>query len=250
MDDLISKLRESKRGCHIADLFLACIVYADDICLLAPCRSALQCLLDICESYAEEWCLMYNPSKSQIMNFGAHLNYSSSFTMYGKKLDHATEYKYLGVRVVAGSSFSTSLLRPLIKFRSSANTILNAPCASSEPVLMKLLYAVCVPNLTYASEVITFSSRQVHPLTVALNDCIRRIFGYNRWESVRYLRLSFGYPSVIDIFSSRSRKFHTRLRSLNNLTYKRLVEMNLAWFPHLYRWLVLSFNIQLYALSF
>ena len=227
MDDLIADLRKLKHGCFISNLFLACIVYADDICLLAPCRSALQSLLDACESYADKWCLTYNPSKSKIMSFGTQ-QISPSFQMYGKKLDAVTEYKYLGVKVEAGASFSISLSRPLIRFRSSANTILNAPYASSEPVLMKLLYAICIPHLTYASEVMTFSSRQVNPLTVAHNDCIRRIFGYNRWESVRFLRLSLGYPSLIDIFWSRRRKFHARLPSLGNDTLNQLIALNLA----------------------
>ena len=78
--------------------------------------------------------------------------------MYGKKLDDAKEYKYLGITVVSGSTFSVSFLRPLIRFRSSANTILNAPQSSSEPISMKLLYAICVPHLTYASEVLPYST--------------------------------------------------------------------------------------------
>ena len=48
---------------------------------------------------------------------------------------------YLGVTVVAGSMFSTSHLKPLIKFRSSANTVLNVHQKPSEQILMKMLYA-------------------------------------------------------------------------------------------------------------
>ena len=70
IDDLIVQLRNLKIGCHLIDLFLACIVYADDICLLAPCRSALQLLLDTCVAYGLTWCLTYNPSKSKMMYFG------------------------------------------------------------------------------------------------------------------------------------------------------------------------------------
>ena len=33
MDDLILKLKSSQNGCHIANLLLSCIVYADDIYL-------------------------------------------------------------------------------------------------------------------------------------------------------------------------------------------------------------------------
>ena len=49
-------------------------------------------------------------------------------------------------------------------------------------------YSICVPHLTYSCEIISYTSRQMQPLNVAMNDSIRRIFGYNRWESVRHLR--------------------------------------------------------------
>ena len=120
--------------------------------------------------------------------------------MYGKNLEFVDRYKYLGVTVLAGPCFSTSHLKPLINFRSSANTVLNVNRKPSEQILMKMLYATCIPHLTYAIDVIQYSVNQMHSMTVALNDCIRRIFTYNRWESVRYLRISFGYPSLTEIF--------------------------------------------------
>ena len=215
IDDLIVKLRSLKNGCHIADVFLACLVYADDIVLLAPCRSAMQLLLNTCEDYGFSWCLTYNPSKTKVMIFGKGSN-TPSLYMYGNSLEYVYEYKYLGVTVVAGSTFTTSNLKPLIKFRSSANTILNTRNRPSEPVQLKLLYSMCVPNITYASEVLCYSSKQMHMINVALNDCLRRIFSYNRWESVRFLRLSSGYPSITDIFHQRSRRFDARLSSIRN----------------------------------
>ena len=223
VDDLIIELRDLRIGCHILNLFIACILYADDICLLAPCRSALQVLLNKCESYGLYWCLRYNPRKSKIMCFGRQISSSSaSLYMYGDALEVVNQYKYLGVTIVAGKKFSTTYVKPLMKFRSTANTILNVGHRPSEQVLMKLLYSICVPSLTYASEVCEYSSSQMQPLTVALNDCIRRIFSYHRWESVRYLRLSMGYPSITDIFQKRSRNFYYRLTKSRNETLKYL----------------------------
>ena len=102
--------------------------------------------------------------------------------MYGKDLQVTSEYKYLGVMIVAGAYFSSSTVRPLIRFRSAANTILNSPRKSTEPVLMKLLYSICIPHLTYAADVLSLSTRQMQSFTVAVNDCIRRVYGFNRWE--------------------------------------------------------------------
>ena len=177
IDDLIKHLKKLNVGSHIIDLFLACIVYADDICLLAPCRSALQLLLDTCVAYGQSWCLSYNPLKSKVMHFGKSVK-APTFTMYGKQLEYVDSYKYLGVTVVSGVTFTTSHLKPLIKFRSAANTVLNVHQKPSEPILMKMLYATCVPHLTFASDVVQYSVSQMQALNVALNDCIRRMLTY------------------------------------------------------------------------
>ena len=41
MNDLVKQLRASKLGCHMIDLFVACVLYVDDVGLLAPTRKSL-----------------------------------------------------------------------------------------------------------------------------------------------------------------------------------------------------------------
>ena len=225
LDDLFLILKGLRVGCHIMDTFIAAIIYADDICLLAPNRSALQLLLNACQSYGMNWCLTYNPLKSKVMTFGS-VTSIAPLRMYGKNLQLVNEYKYLGINVVSGKCFSTSTSTMLRKFRCSVNTILNVPQRSSEQVLMKLLYAICVPLLTYGCDSVSYSTRQVHEMTVALNDSIRRIFSYQRWESISTLRKSFGYKSITEIFHDRTKNFLGRLSFLRNPTLNKIKEVN------------------------
>ena len=83
---------------------------------------------------------------------------------------------------------------------------------------MKLLYSICVPNLTYACEVAHYHYKEKESLHVALNDAIRRIFSYHRWESIKSLRESFGYLSVTEIFAKMKAKFESQLPSIGNQT--------------------------------
>ena len=76
---------------------------------------------------------------------------------------------------------------------------------------MHLLYTCCVPILSYASAVKAYPARQVQDCSTALNDALRFIFGFNRWESVRSLRESFGYKSLVEIFQKTKNKFDTSL---------------------------------------
>ena len=81
---------------------------------------------------------------------------------------------------------------------------------------MQLLYANCIPILTYAAAVKEYSSRQMQECNTAVNDAIRLIFGFNRWESIRELRESFGYKSLTDLFSMAKRKFDDSILSHPN----------------------------------
>ena len=67
-----------------------------------------------------------------------------------------------------------------------------------------------------------FSAKEMTSCTVALNDAIRKIVSFQRWESVRSLRESFGYKSLYDIFAISRKKFHESLQSHSNCTLKTL----------------------------
>ena len=81
---------------------------------------------------------------------------------------------------------------------------------------MNLLYSNCIPNLTYAAEVKDVSARDMQKLNTALNDAIRRIFSYNRWESTRDLRQQLGFPNITEIFHSRQTQFSINCQRSGN----------------------------------
>ena len=70
VDDLIRILQASRIGCHVRDMFAAALLYADDICILAPSLNGLQRLLNICSQYCLDWDICLNPKKTKNMVFG------------------------------------------------------------------------------------------------------------------------------------------------------------------------------------
>ena len=66
---LLTRLRESGVGCHIDGVFAGASGYADDILLLAPSLDALRHMIGICEDYAQEFHISFNPSKSKLMYY-------------------------------------------------------------------------------------------------------------------------------------------------------------------------------------
>ena len=101
-------------------------------------------------------------------------------------------------------------------------SILRSVKKPNELVLMNLLYSNCVPSLTYCAEVKDLSSANMHKCNVALNDSIRLIFTYNRWESTRHLRQQLHFPNIYEIFHSRKCHFLEKNRTSFNAVVRHL----------------------------
>ena len=66
---MLERLQQTGVGCHIGSHFTGALVYADDINLLAPCKTALSILISVCEDYAAECDIIFNGSKSKWLYF-------------------------------------------------------------------------------------------------------------------------------------------------------------------------------------
>jgi len=60
MDVLIIKLRDAGFGCKLAQRYFGCLLYADDIVLLALSLNAIRKMLSICEEFAWEYDMKFN----------------------------------------------------------------------------------------------------------------------------------------------------------------------------------------------
>ncbi|KAL0810039.1 hypothetical protein ABMA28_010860 [Loxostege sticticalis] len=96
---LIEGLSSMRIGCHVANVCVNNISYADDMVLLAPSVSALRKLLRICETYANAHGLVYNTKKSEFMVFKAGNklpDHVPPINLYGSPLARVRQFKYLG----------------------------------------------------------------------------------------------------------------------------------------------------------
>ena len=172
----------------------------------------MQQMLDICQEYCSDFNLSFNAKKSKTMIIGNQRNCIKPLSLNGTSIDIVTEWRYLGTTLVAGKELSFSARSELRSFYCSVNSLLSAQRKPNESVLLNLLYTVCVPILTYAAELKLFKYTDMHACHVALNDAIRRVFGYHRWESIRTLRMSFGYHDLYHIFHQRTERFGKQCR--------------------------------------
>ena len=101
IDDLFVELSESGFGCKINNQYFGCIGYADDIALIAPCRSALQQMIHIAKSFFDLHGIKIstNPNvkktKTKILVYGVDIDIAP-LLLGDKPLPCVEQWKHLG----------------------------------------------------------------------------------------------------------------------------------------------------------
>ena len=153
--------------------------------------------------------MFFGKTKSTISNDALKLN--------GGVIEMVNSWKYLGFYLLnSNGSLNFDPREELKSFYRASNCMINALHKPSEEVLMRLYFSNCVSVLTYGLEVKEYLARDMRSIHVAMNDGIRKIFGWNRWESIRELRSSFGYRDIYAMAESRRKGFTSSFRLLNN----------------------------------
>ena len=73
VNDLIDSLRATNVGCSICNVFMGCIMYADDLILILPTVGGLQSMLTVCTDYGHSFDIVFNAKKCMLMCVGKHL---------------------------------------------------------------------------------------------------------------------------------------------------------------------------------
>ena len=99
MDDLSRNLNNAGVSCYVNNNIVNHIMYADDMCLLAPSAKALRILIAECTRYAIQHDIVYNTKKSVCMLVKSKkfdLRMRPCIKLGTNRLQYVTSYKYLG----------------------------------------------------------------------------------------------------------------------------------------------------------
>ena len=216
VDDLVKKLETLNIGCFVMEVFMALLIYADDMAILVPSIKGLSRLLEKCSEFCEDWDICLNAKKSKLMYFGKPCDDLFVPILNGKPLQWVESWDYLGVNLVSGRRFGCSAVDRIKKFYRCANAIFRIDGRSDDLTMLRLVQSHCVPILTYGIEITHFSdSREKSKIRMAYNSLFRRIFGYRLFESVTQLQLSLACPTWELLLETMKAGFYERLASSN-----------------------------------
>ena len=203
VDELISILEKLNIGCYILEVFMAALLYADDMALLAPSMKGLQLLLDDCSKYCFEWDICLNSKKSKILYFGKTCGNPFTPKLNGASLEWVDSWNYLGVQVVRGSRFGCTVTDRIKKFYRCANAIFRIEGRSDDETMMRLVESHCLPILTYGMESARLSAQERS----------KRRCAYNLYR--KYLKVSRTCKLVSGVQLGKCKLRHRRQNFLN-----------------------------------
>ena len=140
-------------------------------------------------------------------------------------IEFVNEWKYLGTTLINGKHFAFSAKSDIASFFRASNAIIHSLPGADESVILRLLQSNCIPIITYACAVKQFSASEMSDCNLAINNALRRVFGFKDWRSIRALREVFNLKSIYVEFKTAQDRFIESCRHHCNPIIRFLVTL-------------------------
>ena len=232
IDQIVHKLQSAGYGCSICNIFLGCILYADDILLISNSVVSMQKMLDICTAEAADLDLCFNANKSVAMRVGSRFKVNcTALALSGNTIKYVDCIEYLGVFVKSGKCFTCTYDHIKLKFYRAFNSLYSkSKAVSSELISVYLLKAFCLPLITYSIEASAPSNKNLRMLDNLVGNAVRKIFNVSEDQTVQVVRSMVGLSSVSYLCHMYTCKFLLKFAAKPLIFSKLIFELSLDSF--------------------
>jgi len=147
---------------------------------------------------------------------------SQSMLLGDTHIHWSQSIRYLGVYVVSRKTLSFDVSPMKRAFYAACNSIFSNTYGLNEMALLSLQEAYSLSILMYAAPALHLSAKQINELNVCWNMVFRRIFQYNKWESVRVVIDGCGRLDVKNLILLRKIQFYRRTFYMNDCVLHKL----------------------------
>lgn len=215
---LIVTLSNEHVGCHIDDVCVNNLSYADDMVLLSASVCGLRRLLCLCEGYAQTHGLKYNEKKSQVMVFKSGTKYPTNIPplkINGTSLERVDSFKYLGHVVASDLRDDMDMERERRALSVRANMVSRRFVRCSTGAKTTLFRAYCTTFYT-CSLWITYTRRSYESLRIQYNNAFRMLLGLPRYCSASGMFADAHVDGFSAIMRKRIASMVSRVRASTN----------------------------------
>ena len=176
INPLLMKLQQCKQGCYMGNICANAFTYADDIVILAPTCTALNSLIKICENYAKEYKVCFNPDKCTLLIYANDDFYFNNVNILigGVRVKNVKSESHLGH--IFRSSYNIIDIQSIIKdIKVRTNVILSQFRCLNWQAKVKLFLSQC--SALYGCPLWNLDDPNIELLCTAWKVCCRKILG-------------------------------------------------------------------------
>jgi hypothetical protein len=185
MDEMLEEISKLPGGCHMDELILSIIAYADDTLLLFESEEYLQKAITIVERYCKTHAIKINEKKSQYIIFGTSKQKSAAknITVNNINIEKTCQIKYLGVIINDNLNSEQSIKPRKDKFLKSTYGLGSVGINNDNiNAILKgfLIKTYCLPVLYYGIETTPVNITQVNSIKSTVSLSIKRLLNIEK----------------------------------------------------------------------
>jgi len=227
VDDIISKLQASKLGCSMHNVYVGCIMYADDLILISASVTVLQQMINVCSEEVSYLDMCFNVSKSTVIRIGRHYRHvCADITLPTGILKYSSSLKYLGIYILSCMRFRIDVNKLKVKFFTALNGLLSK-CRGrmDEVVKLHLINSYCKPLLLYGCDCIALNKTDSNSICRSWNTVFYKLFNVNDSQCITDILTCTGTRPILDDIASRRARFLHKVAISNNTIMKLLADL-------------------------
>ena len=216
MDELLGRLRDSGIGCFVGNLFCGALSYADDLAILAPTHYATCQLLNTCESFANEFHVLFNSAKSHLLYFSPHPRMRRSnklFLINGETIDFVDSAIHLGTYIGKNANV-LSMRRVSSELYTKMNTVKSLYKHCSVDVLRALFKSYCTSF--FGSPLWNLGRVEFDELFICYKKCVKHLLGLDMRTRSMYLPVIMDQSDLPTLLRCRFASFWNNCIHSNN----------------------------------
>ena len=223
VDDLSKQLIDARSGCFIEHQCTNHVMYADDICLLAPSALGLQKLLDVCYNFSQCNDIVFNSLKSVYMVFRPkrYKLFCPIVYLHLDRLNRIPETKYLGYLLSEDQSDDDEIAKQMRTLYIRSNKLLRMFSYCTIDVKMELFRSYC-SSLYCCSMWSDYRKASYKKLTVAFNNVHRRMLNLPWRCSASAMYVNYNLPNLDTVIRRNLFGFIQRLSISQNSIIRAL----------------------------
>ena len=250
IEPLLSKLNATKQGCYIGNICANAFAYADDIVILSPSCSALRQLILICEKFANDYNVRFNPDKCTLLIFSTSdfIKNNVNIILCGTKVRTVTDEKHLGHIFSSeyGQTFNLIKIDNVIRDMKVRTNIITT---QFKPISWKSKTTVFNSQCLslYGCQLWRLDDIKIEKLCTTWKVCCRRLLNLSQRTRSHLIHHLMGTATIRDIIMYRMLSFFiagiNHKDNIISFFYKNVLLSNTSYMSTNIRTIIEHFNI-------